>query len=185
MITIEKIYVSKISGLINVDLYNDDVITDPYATTIVDIKARIITNGLDASYTIDPVVLAATLAAAPTTDEYKLLIDATTMLPDDPNSEPFTADGVFELILISSADLVSIVYVNTDIFYSYKLNLIATKKCIFEDFDMEKALTTFAFLEQMLLNSAELGYIEDAELYYQKMLNISSNKNIYQPSYYM
>lgn len=185
MITIEKIYVSKVSGLINVDLYNDDVVTDPYATSIVDIKARIITDGVEVSYTIDPLVLASTLAAAPTTDEYKLLIDKATLLPDDPNADAFKTDGIFELILLSNTDMNSIMYVNTDIFYSYKLNLIATKKCVFEDFDMEKALTTFAFLEQMLLNATELGYIEDAELYYQKMLNISRNKNIYQPNYYM
>lgn len=185
MITIEKIYVSKVSGLINVDLYNDDVITDPYSTSIIDIKARVITDGKEISYTIDPIVLASTLSSAPTTDEYKLLINKDSMIPDEPLSDPFDPSGVFELIIMSNSDMNSIVCVNTDIFYTYKLNLIASKKCVFEDFDMEKALTTFAFLEQMLINSADMGYIEDAELYYQKMLNISRNKNIYQPNYYL
>ena len=160
MTIIEKSYISENSGTLNLCLYNDNIDVYPYTPTI---RIKVIIGNY--FYTVPQSVIDRNLLM--------FIVTNSELIKDDVTSpNPVFTNVIRVLLFTNSNNDESIVISPIDV-YSYKSKLVLQCDTNCKIVKLQKAITTFTFLESMILNAAENGYLDDAVMYYNKMKAIS------------
>lgn len=178
MILIEKSYYSVDSGQISIVIKDTNALSPGLMERISHVKLQKATTDINNYYT------ASLSNYAETADGRALFLyiePSTDITKDDELSPDFSLNGITSIIVvIDEVELISYLY-NSDEFYTYKLELYSKYELFKMNNNIEKDIVMLTFLESSMIAALSRGYIDDAQIFYLKMVEIY---RLYKTIYY-
>lgn len=166
MVILENTKYSYESGLIYIQLKDTNTeISENFIDRIDSIKIKKSHSGVDEVYTITP----NSYISNGSKDTILISVDIIDdIVKDNEAYSDFSVDGISEVdVTVDGVTYISYIY-NENEFYTYKLNIY--KSSMSES--SSKNMVRFLFLESAMINAINLGYIEDATIFYLEMRKI-------------